>query len=250
MGRCRALQRTGLTSLLVLAALAACQNAAPASAPPKDGAFPEANRPVATVVATQFSNEPAREAANEARIVMDWAGTKPGMTVADIGAGEGYYTVRLGDRVGAKGRVLAQDIDRAVLTRLGERVARDRLDNVSIMLGAMDDPRLPPASFDRVFMIHMYHEIASPYAFLWHLRPALKGDGEVVIVDADRPTANHGTPPKLLFCELQAVGYRLTGYEERPDIGAYIARFAPEGDRPEPAAIRPCAAPEAGGGKG
>ena len=223
--------------------LAACQNSAPAQ--PKAGAFPEPNRPVAHVVATQFSNEPAREAANEAQIVMDWADVKPGMTVADIGAGEGYYTVRLGDRVGAKGRVLAQDIDSAVLTRLGERVARDRLDNVSIKLGAPDDPGLPPASFDRVFMIHMYHEIAQPYAFLWHLRPALKGDGEVIIVDADRPTANHGTPPALLFCELKAVGYRLTGYEERPDIGAYIARFHPEGDRPEPQAIQPCAMPQA-----
>ena len=67
---------------------------------------------------------------------------------------------------------------------------------------------------------------------------------EIIIVDADRPTANHGTPPSLLFCELKAVGYRLTGYEERPDIGAYIARFAPQGDRPEPSAITPCAAPE------
>jgi SAM-dependent methyltransferase len=229
-------------ALPLLALLAACQNGAATKT--DASAFPEPNRPVANVVATQFSNEPAREAANEAQIVMDWAGTRPGMTVADIGAGEGYYTVRLGDRVGAKGRVLAQDIDRAVLTRLGERVARDRLDNVSIKLGAQDDPGLPDASFDRVFMIHMYHEIAQPYAFLWHLRPALKADGEVIIVDADRPTANHGTPPSLLFCELKAVGYRLTGYEERPDIGAYIARFAPQGDRPEPSAITPCAAPE------
>lgn len=237
-----AASRTAL-ACIALAALTACQNSAPTARAAKDSAFPEPNRPVADAVATQFSNEPAREAANEAEVVMDWAGTKPGMTVADIGAGEGYYTVRLGERVGKQGRVLAQDINQEALTRLGERVSRDQLDNVSIKLGAMDDPRLPGASFDRVFMVHMYHEIASPYAFLWHLRPALKGDGEVIIVDADRPTANHGTPPSLLFCELKAVGYRLTGYEERPDIGAYIARFHPEGDRPEPQAIQPCAAP-------
>ncbi len=232
--------------LLTLLALAACQNGSAGA--PGDAAFPEANRPVASVVATQFSNEPAREAANEAQVVMDRAGVKPGMTVADIGAGEGYYTVRLGERVGRKGRVLAQDIDQAVLTRLGERVARDRLDNVSIKLGAPDDPRLPEASFDRVFMVHMYHEIAQPYAFLWRLRPALKPDGEVIVVDADRPTNRHGTPPALLTCELEAVGYTRTGFELRPDIGAYIARFRPSGERPDPGAIEPCPAPEPAAG--
>ena len=145
-------------------------------------------------------------------------------------------------------RVLAQDIDQAVLTRLGERVARDRLDNVSIKLGAPDDPRLPEASFDRVFMVHMYHEIAQPYAFLWRLRPALKPDGEVIVVDADRPTNRHGTPPALLTCELEAVGYTRTGFELRPDIGAYIARFRPSGERPDPGAIQPCPAPEPAAG--
>ncbi len=233
------------SALLALTVLGAChQTAEDADRPATARAFPRAYRPVSKLAGNGFSTEDQRDSVGEDKVVMDLAQIGAGTTVADIGAGEGYYTVRLAERVGPKGRVLAQDIDRPVLQRLGDRVQRDRLDNVSIKLGAVDDPRLPAASFDRVFMIHMYHEIASPYAFLWHLRPALKRDGEVVIVDADRPTANHGTPPKLLFCELQAVGYRLTGYEERPDIGAYIARFAPEGDRPEPAAITPCAAPE------
>src|SRR3546814_15346264 len=92
------------------------------------------------------------------------------MTVADIGAGDGYYTVRLAARVGAGGRVLAQDIQPEVIERLADRIARERLDNVSLKLGAVDDPRLPENSFDRVFMVHMYHEIGEPYAFLWRLR--------------------------------------------------------------------------------
>ena len=104
---------------------------------------------------------------------MDWADIQPGTTVADIGAGEGYYTVRLSARVGLKGRVLAQDINRGALDRLAERVVRERLlDNVAIQEGGFDDPRLPPGSFDRIFMVHMYHEITEPYAFLWRLRPA------------------------------------------------------------------------------
>ena len=90
---------------------------------------------------------------------MDSADVRPGMTVADIGAGDGYYTVRLAPRVGQSGRVLAQDIQPEVIERLADRVARERLDNVSLKLGAVDDPRLPAASFDRVFMVHMYHEL-------------------------------------------------------------------------------------------
>ena len=107
------------------------------------------------------------------------------MTVADIGAGEGYYTVRLAERVGEGGRVLAQDIDRDALERLGNRVERERLDNVSIKLGKTDDPQLPVDSFDRIFLVHMYHEVAEPYAFLHRLWPALVEGGQVLVEESD-----------------------------------------------------------------
>ncbi len=202
--------------------------------------FPTAERPVAPADATRFMDEESRDKLGESTDVMDRAGVEPGMTVADIGAGDGYYTVRLATRVGAKGRVLAQDIQPKVIERLADRVSRERLDNVSIKLGAVDDPRLPANSFDRVFLIHMYHEIGEPYAFLWRLRPALRAGGEVVVVDADRPTNQHGTPPRLLFCELEAVGYKLVGFIEDERFGGYFARFAPQEPRPEPEAIKPC----------
>jgi SAM-dependent methyltransferase len=202
--------------------------------------FPRAYRPVSAAGDTQFSTEAARDQAGEAKLVMDWAGIAPGTTVADIGAGEGYYTVRLAERVGEKGRVLAQDINRGALNRLGERVTRDRLDNVAIAEGGIDDPRLPPHSFDRIFMVHMYHEVEEPYAFLWRLRPALAKGGEVIVVDRDRPTNRHGIPPKLLFCEFEAVGYRLTGFSEQLNVGGYFARFEATGDRPAPRDIRTC----------
>ena len=202
--------------------------------------FPPADRPVAPTVSTKWSTEEARDRVNEAEDVMDSADVRPGMTVADIGAGDGYYTVRLAQRVGANGRVLAQDIMPEVIERLADRVARERLDNVSLKLGAVDDPRLPAASFDRVFMVHMYHEIGEPYAFLWRLRPALRKGGQVIVVDGDRPIAQHGTPFRLLVCEFQAVGDKLVSYDDKQHAGGYLARFEPHGKRPEPEAIKVC----------
>lgn len=224
-------------ALLALLGLAAC-NTAPAAPQPSD--FPAAARPVASIVSPRWSDEDSRDKAGEAVEVMDRAGVSPGMTVADIGAGEGYYTIRLAARIGEKGRVLAQDIVPGVRDALAERVTRERLDNVSVKLGTPDDPGLPPNSFDRVFLVHMYHEIASPYAFLWHLRPATKGGGRVIVVDADRPTNQHGTPPALLKCEFAAVGYRQVDFQPMPSAGGYLAAFEPNGDRPEPGAIKAC----------
>jgi predicted O-methyltransferase YrrM len=203
--------------------------------------FPKPDRAVSAASGTEFSTEAARDEAGEAKKLMDWADIEPGTTVADIGAGEGYYTVRLSARVGMKGRVLAQDINRGALDRLAERIVRERLlDNVTITEGGYDDPRLPPHSFDRIFMVHMYHEIGEPYAFLWRMRPALAQGGEVIVVDRDLPTNQHGIPPKLLFCEFAAVGFRLKEFEERQEVGAYFARFELTGERPKPQDIKPC----------
>lgn len=202
--------------------------------------FPPADRPIAPTVSTKWSTEEARDRVNEAEDVMTSADVRPGMTVADIGAGDGYYTVRLAQRVGPDGRVLAQDIMPRVIERLADRVARERLDNVSLKLGAIDDPRLPENSFDRVFMVHMYHEVGEPYAFLWRLRPALREGGQVIVVDRDRPIADHGTPFRLLVCEFEAVGYKLVSYDDKAHTGGYLARFVPAGDRPEPKAIQVC----------
>ncbi len=227
---------------LLLLALSACQ--APAEPVParreRPEPFPKADRPVAKIVSSRWSTEEARDRLREADEVMDRAGITPGMTVADIGAGEGYYTVRLASRVGKDGRVLAQDIVPEVRDMLAERVNRERMDTVSVKLGEPADPKLPAASFDRVLMVHMYHEIADPYEFLWNLRPALKPGGQVVVVDADRPTQNHGTPPALLKCEFAALGYTQVRVERMPQAGGYFAAFEARGQRPEPRAIRAC----------
>src|SRR3954471_15822428 len=152
------------------AAVAATLLLAACRAQPSQPRFPTAHRDVAPIVGGAFSTEDARDRLGEAEDVMQLAGVKTGMSVADVGAGGGYYTVRLARVVGPKGRVLAEDILPDVRDALSDRVQRERLDNVAVKLGTPDNPMLPAASFDRVFLVHMYHEVASPYAFLWHLR--------------------------------------------------------------------------------
>ena len=226
---------------LSLLALTGCQKGdSDADRPATARAFPRAWRPVSAIGGNDFSTEDQRDNLGEARVVMDLARIGEGTTVADIGAGEGYYTIRLAERVGAKGRVLAEDIDPGVIQRLGQRVVRERLDNVSIKTGTPDDPKLPDNSFDRIFLVHMYHEVSEPYAFLWRLRAALRAGGQVIVVDADRPTDQHGMPPALLFCEFQAVGFRLAEFVRKPELKGYYAQFEAAGVRPEPAAIKPC----------
>lgn len=255
MRRASAHMLASLVPLALASCLFACKPLAKPDQPDGGGgqraetsrAFPRADRPVSAIVSTQFSNEAERDRQGEAAKVMELAAIAPGMSVADIGAGEGYYTVRLAEQVGPRGRVVAQDIDSDALSRLGARVERDRLDNVSIKPGGADDPRLPERSFDRILLIHMYHEVTEPYAFLWRLWPALKPGGKVVVVDMDRPTERHGIAPALLACELKAVGFRLEQIHRKPEIAGYFAQFVAEKERPEPGVIRPCRSSKAKG---
>ena len=226
----------GATALLLVAALGACRQAS------DQQQFPKADREVAPIVSDAFSTEDARDRLGEAEQVIQLAGVGPGMSVADIGAGEGYYTVRLAPVVGRRGRVLAEDIVPEVEERLVQRVHRERLDNVAVKLGEADDPKLPPRSFDRIFLVHVYHEVESPYAFLWNMREGLKPDGEVIVVDADREPKRHGMPPRLLECEFAAVGLRLARLEQLAGGESYFAAFRLAGPRPEPARIKPCKA--------
>jgi ubiquinone/menaquinone biosynthesis C-methylase UbiE len=205
-------------------------------------AFPDPQRPVAPIVSARYSDEDARDSVGEFESVVRLAGIVPGMSVADIGAGEGYYTVRLSPLVGRTGRILAQDIVPATRNNLARRVQRENLDNVAVKLGEPSDPKLPAASFDRILLIHMYHEVERPSEFLWHLRDGLKRDGSVVVVDADRTTDRHGTPPRLLLCEFAAVGYQMTRFERLPDSESYFAQFQATGPKPEPRAIPTCPA--------
>lgn len=220
----------------MLLALASCR------AQPTQPHFPAAHRDVAPILGGTFSTEDARDRAGEAEDVMDLAGMKSGMSVADVGAGEGYYTVRLAPVVGKKGRVLAEDIVPEVRDSLSDRVQRERLDNVAVKLGTPDNPMLPVQSFDRVFLVHMYHEVQSPYAFLWHMREGVKPDGLVIVVESDRPVKQHGIPPAQLKCEFAAVGMDAVKFKELSGREDYLVAFRLARPRPAPEQIHPCEA--------
>src|SRR3954469_5922082 len=220
----------GATLLL----LAACR------AEPREPRFPTAHRDVAPIVGDTFSTEDARDRVGEAEQVMELARVKPGMSVADVGAGEGYYTVRLAPVVGAKGRVLAEDIMPEVRDALSERVQREQRDNVAVKLGTPDDPMLPAQSFDRIFLVHMYHEVQSPYAFLWHAREGLKPGGQIILVDANRPVKQHGIPPAQAKCEFAALGLDPVKFSVLSGGEVYFIAFRVARPRPDPDRIQPC----------
>lgn len=225
--------------LLSLPALAA-EPLAPPGAPA--GRFPMPDRPVAEIVAPQWAHERQRDKADEVGQVARLMRIAPGETVADIGAGSGYYVFRLSPRVGPAGRILAQDITPDYLADLERRISEAGLANVTVVRGEAHDPRLPPGSVDAAILVHMYHEIAQPFGLLWNLAAAMKRGGRVGIVDADAIPSRHGTPPRLLRCELAAVGFREVSMTRLKGGVGYLGVFeapAPE-RRPEPEAIRPC----------
>ncbi|WP_395670379.1 class I SAM-dependent methyltransferase [Phenylobacterium sp.] len=228
--------------VLTLSALVACACSRTTEAQPAS-AFPKPDRPVAAIVSPAWTSGPDRDQADETGQLVRGLGIRPGMSVADIGAGSGYHTVRLSAVVGPDGRVFAQDILPRHLEMLRTEVARRGLSNVVVVEGAPDDPRIP-RRVDRAILVHMYHEIENPYALLWNLANALKPEARVGVIDVDRTPDRHGTPPALLKCEFEAVGYRQVRQIRLTGGGGYLAVFAPPraGRRPEPDKIKPCAA--------
>src|SRR5262245_22717075 len=121
-------------------------------------AFPNPDRPVADIISPIWHDEKERDDANEPRQLVRLLGIRSGMTVADIGAGSGYYVVRLSPIVGPGGRIIAEDVVPDYLKALRSRVRG--LQNVVVSRDEPHDPRLPAGSTDIAILVHMYHEIA------------------------------------------------------------------------------------------
>jgi SAM-dependent methyltransferase len=202
--------------------------------------FPRVDRPVAPIITPAYSDEATRDRHGEAERVMNRLGVGPGLRVADVGAGDGYYTVRLARRLGPGARIYAQDVERHYLDGLAARLAREGIAGVTLVHGTPADPRLPERSVDLAILAHMYHEIEHPYEFLYRLQAALAPGARVAIIDNDKPTRDHGTPPALLRCELGALGYRQIDFTLLAPADGYLAVFAPPEAMPAAAAIRPC----------
>ena len=126
--------------------------------------------------------------------IMDALNIADGATVADVGAGAGWFTVRLARRVGPNGRVYAEDIQRPMLEAINHRVQREGLGNVQTVLGTPEDPKLP-GGLDAVLIVDVYAEVANPVSLLSDVARALEPQGRVGIVDFTKE--GHGPGPPM-----------------------------------------------------
>jgi len=157
------------------------------------GVFVEAQRrhpvsgrifaPVMGVGGAGWLERPEREDEEAPSKALDALELKPGMVVADIGAGSGYYSSRIAKRVGPTGRVYATDIQQGMIDILDRRITAEGLTNITTVLGGMDDPRLPPASIDLAIMVDVYHELQQPQLFLQRLKGTFKPNGRLVLLE-------------------------------------------------------------------
>ncbi|GAC1365104.1 MAG: class I SAM-dependent methyltransferase [Acidobacteriaceae bacterium] len=143
--------------------------------------------------------------------VMDLLGIQPGRSVADLGAGSGWFTVRAAQRVGPAGTVFAEDINPKAVEAIEERVRRERLGNVRTVLGTPDHPRLPVRSVDAVLMLKVYHEIAHPVPLMKEVREALKPGAKVGIIDRNGNGSDHGLDRAVVEQEMAEAGFRVEG---------------------------------------
>jgi ubiquinone/menaquinone biosynthesis C-methylase UbiE len=139
--------------------------------------------PVMGVGGAGWLDRPERETEEEPDKALDAIGIRPGMTVADVGAGTGYMSLRMARRVGPNGKVYANDLQPEMLTRLRARAQREKLSNVETVLGAEADPKLPAGKIDLILLVDVYHEFGQPQVMLQKMRESLKPDGRLVLLE-------------------------------------------------------------------
>jgi ubiquinone/menaquinone biosynthesis C-methylase UbiE len=191
-----------LASLFTVALLSAASVPAQTPVPP--------SHPTSTPYAGDLSifEEPGRDQRLQIDRVMDLLHLKPGSTVADIGAGSGWFSVRAARRVGPKGRVIAEDINPKAIAYIQQRTQREHLANIVTVLGTPDDPKLTPGSLDAALMLKVYHEIAHPPLVLANLRAALKPGARFGIIDRNGNGSDHGLKESIVREEVEHAGFR------------------------------------------
>jgi ubiquinone/menaquinone biosynthesis C-methylase UbiE len=199
--------------LLVLAAVAIAATALSFA----QGTHPVSGRRIASVMdarGAEWLDRPEREREEAPAKAIAALDVRPGQTVADIGAGSGYYTVRMAEAVGPKGRVYATDIQPAMLDLIRKKLAaKKNAENVELVLGTLTESKLPDAAMDLALMVDVYHELAQPQAFLRSLKRALKPDGRLVLIEFRKESAwvpireEHKMSVAEARMELEAEGY-------------------------------------------
>jgi cyclopropane fatty-acyl-phospholipid synthase-like methyltransferase len=159
--------------------------------------------------------------------IMDILGIKEGRSVADIGAGSGWFTVRAATRVGSSGTVYAVEINRDYLEHIRKRAIKESLPNIRTVLGKEDDPVLPSQSVDAVLILKTYHEVAQPIRLLTHLRDAMRSGALLGIIDKNGQGDDHGISSKTVIKEAEQAGFSLVEQHDfvKPDGMDYFLVF-------------------------
>jgi SAM-dependent methyltransferase len=170
-------------------------------------------RPTSTPYTGDLSifESPGRDKRLQIDRVMTLLDIQPGKSVADVGAGSGWFTVRAAQRVTPGGTVYAEDINPEAVTYIRKRAQREHLANITVVQGTPNDPRLPPSSVDAVLMLKVYHEVANPAELLRSLRPSLRPGAKIGIIDRNGNGENHGLEAPVVIREMGQAGFRLSG---------------------------------------
>jgi predicted methyltransferase len=188
--------------VVIATALAACGGSAPAPAPAAHAdhgghhGHSASHRFDDAQAWAKVFDDPARDAWQRPADVVALLDVRPGMTVADIGAGTGYFLPYLSRAAGPTGRVIATDLESAMVEHMKARAARDQLTNVEPIQVSPDDPGLPPAGVDRVLVVDVWHHIEDRGAYARALAAALRPGGIIAIVDFTLES-QHGPPRHL-----------------------------------------------------
>jgi ubiquinone/menaquinone biosynthesis C-methylase UbiE len=171
---------------------------------------PAPSRPTSTPYKGDLSifEYPERDARLQPQRILTLLGVHSGSSIADIGAGGGWLTVRAAQRVGLDGVVFAEDINPQAIDAIQDRAKREHLPQVRAVLGNPDDPKLPANSIDAVVMLKAYHEIAHPQLLLQNLIPALRSGAKLGIIDRNGNAGNHGVDEAIVIRELGKAGFR------------------------------------------
>ena len=174
--------------------------------------------------------DPKRDERLQPNRVMDILGIKDGSTVADIGAGSGWFTVRAARRVGKTGTVYAVDINRDYLKFIDDRAQREALTNIKTVLGKEDDPLLPAKSIDAVLLLKTYHEVAQPIRLLHRTREAMRLGSLLGIIDRNGKGDDHGLDKEVVIQEAGRAGFVLVNSYDfvKPDNVDYFLVFRPQ----------------------
>ncbi len=169
------------------------------------------NRPVSEPYTGDLSIFESEERAKNLQIdrVMDILKIAEGKTVADIGAGSGWFTVRAAKRVGDKGKVFAVEINQEYINHINERAKKENFPNIQTVLGTEDNPKLAAKSVNAVLILKTYHEIAQPVKVLQNLRASLKKGALVGVIDKNGKGDDHGIDKEKVVEEAKRAGFKL-----------------------------------------